>query len=170
MIKKPRSSITHLLGRSFVQLYLREVAVNLAEYKTEEQKRKFYKSGEWNKLRLKALERDNHECQQCKREGRVHVDSVKVEGERKSIELNVHHKYEIEDYPHLAFVLDNLETLCLNCHNKIHNIVFGDRKRKNGMTSDGNTSHQIISIIKKKPGTGEGVNQFFTLGGWVHGG
>ncbi|MEJ9232519.1 HNH endonuclease [Peribacillus butanolivorans] len=102
----------------------------MEEYKTDEQKKKFYRTGEWNKLRLEALDRDNHECQQCKREGRVHVDSVKVKGERKSVELNVHHKYEIEDYPQLALVLGNLETLCLNCHNKMHNRVFGEGKKK----------------------------------------
>ncbi|MEE3951650.1 HNH endonuclease [Peribacillus frigoritolerans] len=102
----------------------------MVEYKTGEQKRKFYKSGAWDKLRLRALERDNHECQQCKREGRVQGDSVKVEGERKGVELNVHHKYEIEQYPKLALVLDNLETLCLNCHNKIHDRIFGETKKK----------------------------------------
>ncbi|WP_349729767.1 HNH endonuclease [Peribacillus frigoritolerans] len=102
----------------------------MTEYKTEAQKKKFYRSGDWESLRQQALERDNHECQQCKREGRVHVDSIKVEGERKSVELNVHHKYEIEDYPQLALVLDNLETLCLNCHNKMHNRVFGEQKKK----------------------------------------
>jgi 5-methylcytosine-specific restriction endonuclease McrA len=102
----------------------------VTEYKSEVQKRTFYKSGAWNKLRQQAMDRDNRECQQCKREGKVHVDSVKVEGERKSVELNVHHKYEIEHYPQLALVLDNLETLCLNCHNKMHNRVFGEQKRK----------------------------------------
>ncbi|MFH0070528.1 HNH endonuclease [Peribacillus sp. NPDC056705] len=91
---------------------------------------KFYKGRGWRKLRIIALIRDNHECQQCKREGKVHVDSIKVEGERKSVELNVHHKYGIELYPQLALVLDNLETLCLNCHNKMHNRVFGATKQK----------------------------------------
>lgn len=102
----------------------------MPEYKTEEQKKKFYKSAAWNKLRQQALERDNHECQQCKREGRIHVDSMKREGERKSIELNVHHKYEIEHHPKLALWLDNLETLCLNCHNKMHGRVFGQKKKR----------------------------------------
>ena len=102
----------------------------MAEYKTEEQKRTFYKSGAWNKLRRQALGRDNHECQECKRQGKVHVDSKKVEGQRKSIELNVHHKYEIEHYPNLALWLDNLETLCLNCHNKMHGRVFGNNGKK----------------------------------------
>ncbi|GAB6254518.1 HNH endonuclease [Peribacillus sp. N1] len=102
----------------------------MIEYKTEGQKKKFYRTGEWSKLRLEALERDNYECQQCKLEGKVHVDSNKVEGERKSVELNVHHKYEIEHYPKLALVLDNLVMVCLNCHNKLHNRVFGVTKQK----------------------------------------
>ncbi|WP_342615784.1 HNH endonuclease [Peribacillus frigoritolerans] len=102
----------------------------MVEYKTKQQKRNFYRTSAWNKIRLEALVRDNFECQQCKLEGRVHVDSIKIEGERKSVELNVHHKYEIEDYPQLALVLDNLTTLCLNCHNKMHGRVFGEQKKK----------------------------------------
>ncbi|WP_434169642.1 HNH endonuclease [Peribacillus frigoritolerans] len=101
----------------------------MTEYKTEAQKKKFYRTGNWLKLRQQALDRDKRECQQCKREGKVHVDSIKVEGERKCVELNVHHKYEIEHYPQLALVLDNLTTLCLNCHNKIHDRVFGATKK-----------------------------------------
>lgn len=96
----------------------------MTEYKTEAQKRKFYKSSAWsgvNGLRNQALKRDNYECQMCKAEGRVHVDSTKVEGERKSIELNVHHIKEIEHHPKLALALDNLQTICLRHHNEQHN-------------------------------------------------
>ena len=89
----------------------------IPEYKTKEQKRKFYRSKAWEELRLKALERDNYECQHCKEEGNVTVDSVKTPGERKETVLNVDHKYPIEDYPKLALVLDNLQTLCINHHN-----------------------------------------------------
>ncbi|MFS8189493.1 HNH endonuclease [Rossellomorea marisflavi] len=102
----------------------------MSEFKTKEQKKTFYKSKEWESLRRRALERDNHECQECRRQGRVHLDSKKVEGKRKSIELNVHHKYEIEYFPKLALVLDNLETLCLNCHNKVHGKGFKPAKEK----------------------------------------
>ena len=98
-------------------------------YKTEEEKRRFYKSSGWNKLRQAALKRDNHECQECKRQGRVHVDSIKEEGKRKSIELNVHHIQEIEHYPEMAMELDNLETLCLNCHNRMHGRVFNNERK-----------------------------------------
>lgn len=94
-----------------------------AEYKTLEQKKKFYNSSPWagkNGIRNQALKRDNYECQRCKQLGLVHVDSEKIEGERKSIELNVHHIKEIEDYPELALQLDNTITLCLFHHNEIH--------------------------------------------------
>ena len=70
----------------------------MAEYKSKEQKKKFYKAA-WsgvNGLRNQALKRDNYECKQCKAEGKVHIDSTKVDGERKSIQLNVHHIKEIE--------------------------------------------------------------------------
>lgn len=102
----------------------------MTEYKTKEQKKKFYNSGEWKKLRLKALERDNYECQKCKRLGEVHVDSIKIEGERKTIELNVHHIKEIEDFPELALVLENLETLCLDHHNEEHDKSFAPQQLK----------------------------------------
>jgi len=34
--------------------------------------------------------------------------------------LVVDHIKELEDYPELALDDDNLETLCVNCHNKKH--------------------------------------------------
>jgi 5-methylcytosine-specific restriction enzyme A len=106
----------------------------LKEYKTKEQKRKFYKSAAWsgvNGIRKQALKRDNWECQRCSKElGKVHVDSKKVEGERKKIELNVHHIKEIEDYPELALSLENTVTLCLSCHNFIHDKRFGPKEEK----------------------------------------
>ena len=95
----------------------------MKEYKSEEQKKMFYASVVWkgkNGLRNQALARDNRECQMCKAEGEVHIDSVKVEGERKSIQLNVHHIKEIEHHPELATSLDNLVTICLRHHNEIH--------------------------------------------------
>lgn len=100
----------------------------MIDYKSPEQKKKFYNSTNWNELRQQALERDNYECQECKRQGLVHVDSIKVEGERKSVELNVHHIKEIEDHPELALELDNLETLCIYHHNVIHGKGFKSQK------------------------------------------
>lgn len=104
----------------------------MLEYKSEAQKKKFYKAAAWsgaNGLRNQALKRDNYECQQCKAEGKVHVDSIKVEGERKSIQLNVHHIKEIETHPQLALDLDNLQTVCLDHHNKEHKRFQGSTNK-----------------------------------------
>lgn len=80
----------------------------MAQYKTPKQKKKFYNSKAWKKLRLEALDRDNNECQVCKRQGKFQHGQ------------NVHHIKEIEFYPKLALELDNLEAICINCHNIAH--------------------------------------------------
>ena len=92
----------------------------MTEYKSPSQKKKFYRSSNWETIRQQALKRDNYECQLCKREGKVSVDSIKIEGERKSIQLNVHHIKEVETNPELALEIDNLQTVCLFHHNKEH--------------------------------------------------
>lgn len=92
----------------------------MKQYTNDAQKKKFYRSSSWETLRQQALKRDNYECQMCKHEGKVHLDSIKVEGERKEIKLNVHHIKEIEQHPELALELDNLMTICLDHHNKEH--------------------------------------------------
>lgn len=101
-------------------------------YKTKEQKRKFYDSGEWKQLREEAKVRDNYECQPCKRAGRVTIDLGEYsEGaKRKKIQLVVHHVKEIYHHPELALDLDNLETVCVECHNKEHGRDFKSKKLK----------------------------------------
>lgn len=69
---------------------------------------KFYKSKEWMSLRKEALKRDHYECIPCKRKGKV----------RKA--QNVHHIKEVKKHPELALVLDNLECICIRCHNNEH--------------------------------------------------
>lgn len=73
---------------------------------------KFYNSKEWRQLRQVVLERDNHECQECKSNGLVtsQFDSI----------LEVDHIKELHLHPELATNLDNLRTLCKDCHNKKH--------------------------------------------------
>ena len=68
----------------------------------------FYKSKEWREARAESLRIHNHECQRCKRAGRV------------SLADHVHHKKELKSFPELAFVQGNLEPLCKQCHNEEH--------------------------------------------------
>ncbi|MGY3716775.1 HNH endonuclease [Sutcliffiella cohnii] len=98
----------------------------MAEYKTKEQKRKFYNSKAWKKIRPDILKRDNRECQECKRRGDVVTDTNEYseKAKRKKIQLVVDHIKELEDYPELALDAENLQTLCVNCHNKKHGRYF----------------------------------------------
>lgn len=105
------------------------------EYKTKEQKRKFYDSKEWKRLRKAAMERDR-ECQSCKRKGYVSIDTNEYSesAKRKKIQLVVHHLKEVEDYPELAFDIDNLEVCCVKCHNETHGRTF--KKKENPWSGD----------------------------------
>lgn len=95
-------------------LFWKEGDAEVTEYKTREQKRKFYNSTAWKHLRKFVRERDHNECQECKRQGKVFIDigEKNRKGTRKKIALIVHHIKELEDYPELAHDVSNLETLC----------------------------------------------------------
>jgi len=98
----------------------------MPEYRTREQKRKFYDSKSWKQIREEVKKRDNHECQECKRQGKVFLDTNEYSesAKRKKIQLVVDHIKELEEYPDLALEMDNLQTLCVNCHNKKHGRYF----------------------------------------------
>jgi 5-methylcytosine-specific restriction enzyme A len=100
------------------------------EYKTRQQKRKFYDSGKWKKLRAEAMMRCNNECQRCKRNGHTTIDTNEHNGKRKKMKLVVHHIKELEAHPELALDLDNLEVQCVNCHNKEHGRSFKQKEQK----------------------------------------
>ena len=63
-----------------------------------------YYGKNWREQRQKALERDGHECRVC----------------GKGENLHVHHVHKIRSFsdPTEANYLDNLVTLCQNCHKK----------------------------------------------------
>ncbi|WP_088363610.1 HNH endonuclease [Bacillus cereus] len=102
------------------------------EYKTKQQKRKFYDSGEWKSIRDQVKRRDNYECQECKRNGSVRVETNEYSesAKRKKIQLVVHHIKELEHHPELALEIDNLETVCVDCHNKEHGRTFIKKPNK----------------------------------------
>jgi 5-methylcytosine-specific restriction enzyme A len=64
---------------------------------------KFYQSSYWRKIRASILSRDNHLCQECKRQDKIkegiYVDHI----------INKHHGGN-DDF-------ENLEVLCASCHN-----------------------------------------------------
>lgn len=70
-----------------------------------------YKSGRWLRLRARALSRDHYECQWCAKQGKV----VRA--------TTVHHIMPADEYPSKAYDLDNLVSLCRDCHEKHHGRV-----------------------------------------------
>lgn len=68
----------------------------------------FYHSVAWRRLRLVALERDNHLCQWCNNNGTLSKAQV------------VHHIVEVTVDWSLRLILDNLVSLCHACHNRHH--------------------------------------------------
>jgi len=85
---------------------------------------KFYKSKEWKVLRQKAMKSDNYECQICKSKGNY-----------KPAE-NVHHMKEVKTHPELALELDNLQCLCIRCHNEVHDRLDKVEKRPKFMNEE----------------------------------
>jgi 5-methylcytosine-specific restriction protein A len=70
--------------------------------------RAFYHSASWLNKRAEILERDNYECQRCKRKGRYHKAEC------------VHHKQHLDKRPDLALTDSNLTSLCYSCHDSEH--------------------------------------------------
>jgi 5-methylcytosine-specific restriction enzyme A len=89
---------------------------------------KFYQSKEWRHLRVDALDRDNHECQECKRKGKV-TSNKQLRDDDRPVKLEVHHIKEVKKYPELALVLGNLKTVCVDCHNREHGRTFRKNKK-----------------------------------------
>lgn len=108
------------------------VVIAITEYKTREQKRKFYRSKDWKSMRKAILERDNYECQICKEKGLVTTDTneYSYSAKRKKIQLIVHHIKELEHYPELALDPDNLQTVCVSCHERIHGRLLPEKYTK----------------------------------------
>lgn len=77
---------------------------------------KFYKCKEWQALRQLAIERAFHECEHCKNKGKVTTRNT-LTRHGKKMKMDVNHKKPVKEFPHLALTLDNLEYLCVICHN-----------------------------------------------------
>lgn len=79
----------------------------------------FYKNKMWRNCQADYMKSVNHFCERCKAEGKYNLAVV------------VHHKIHLTEEnmkdPRIAYGFDNLEALCLDCHNKEH---FGDQTAK----------------------------------------
>ena len=71
-------------------------------------RKKIYNDKKWLDIREVALLRDSLLCQECLRKG-IYTEA-KI----------VHHIVELKDDVTKAYDLDNLESVCVACHNKEH--------------------------------------------------
>ncbi len=76
-----------------------------------------YKCKRWDSTRRAILARDKHRCRECQRYGTFTDACV------------VHHAYPADDFPEYAWSPWNLVSLCLACHNAMHD-------RENGALTD----------------------------------
>lgn len=90
----------------------------------------FYKSARWQKKRAAVMRRDQYECRECRRYGRVTPATM------------VHHVKPFEDYPELKLSSNNLISLCNSCHGTFHD------RNTNELTTKGIEWIQRIEKIK----------------------
>lgn len=74
----------------------------------DKQSARFYKSKEWKQTRQLVLSRDIYLCQSCLKQDRVVPADM------------VHHKIELKQDWNKRLDLNNLESMCNSCHNKVH--------------------------------------------------
>ena len=89
----------------------------------EKQKKKFYHSSAWEEKRADILRRDHYECQECRRRiAKANHDGILLPANERRINRAslVHHIVHLEDAPELGLDDDNLEAVCMDCHNRLH--------------------------------------------------
>lgn len=90
---------------------------------TDQEKHRFYKSAAWQAKRIQILRRDHWQCQEClRRVMDANRDGRTLSGEDRIIAraTQVHHIIHLDDAPELGLDDDNLESVCIRCHNKLH--------------------------------------------------
>lgn len=116
-----------------VSKWLQHEVINLSEldYQELEDRKKFYLTLSWVKMREQIKRRDNYECQWCKEKGKMTIDTGQLNRNgRKRNTLIVHHIEELKDRPDLKLDENNLITVCFECHERHHNRWRDNHKRK----------------------------------------
>ena len=88
----------------------------------------FYKSKEWRECRAAYISLVDGLCERCLDDGKVIPGKI------------VHHQEELTpdniNDPEITLNFDNLEYLCLNCHNEEHGIGVGAEVTREGLEFD----------------------------------
>lgn len=96
------------------------------DYTDPSERKRFYNSAAWKKVRREAMERDHFECIWCKDEGKLTIEQYREEG--KTL-LEVDHIYTLEEHPHMRLKVSNLRTLCKRHHNERHGRYYSKEKK-----------------------------------------
>lgn len=87
----------------------------------------FYNSKEWLRVRSSYLKSVNYLCEECLKEGVI------------TAAVHVHHKVHLNNInvndPEIALSFNNLEAVCIECHNRLHS---GANPRRYKVDADGN--------------------------------
>lgn len=96
----------------------------------------FYNSPEWQDERTAALRRDHFECQRCN--GNFISPIQEIEKVKLTTAIEVHHKQSLKEHPELCLVLDNLVSLCHECHDIVEGrlILYLHNKRVKPVTEE----------------------------------
>ena len=89
----------------------------------------FYHTAAWKRIRAVALSRDNGMCQDCMDRFRAGYGACP----RRAV--MVHHIVPISERPDLALNLNNLRSLCSECHNQEHPEKGGPAPRTREMNN-----------------------------------
>lgn len=73
-----------------------------------------YKSARHEHWRDAVLHRAGYLCEECKRYGRLDKDGLPVRA------TTAHHIKHLDEYPELAYDVNNGRALCARCHNAAH--------------------------------------------------
>lgn len=92
---------------------------------------KFQNSRAWNEVRTACFERDNYTCQHCNIRG--------------SKTLSAHHIKPYRNYPELRLDLDNLLTLCHDCHYALHANQKGEDHYNTKLTDK--EVHEVFQLL-----------------------
>lgn len=91
----------------------------------------FYRSKAWRKVKNNIWLKQNLLCNRCGKP--VYVDGLSDWiPKEKRVKGIVHHKIHLDNInvydDNIAFNEDNLEGLCIDCHNKEHNSITSTRQ------------------------------------------
>ncbi|MGV3285797.1 HNH endonuclease signature motif containing protein [Bacillus wiedmannii] len=113
MSYKPKKSCAYpmcinLTTEQYCEKHKQEATKTYDKYQRDNQTTAFYKSVGWRITRAKALVRDCYLCQRCLKDKKLTPADM------------VHHIVEVKEDWSKRLDINNLESLCNSCHNKVH--------------------------------------------------